>query len=78
MSRVETPENETELRVFHNRLRILTSIDKHEMVDAGVIDGDEPLQWTNFWHDPYKWFICCPDDQASKLFGIIQKREKRT
>ena len=75
MSRVEPPENETELRIFHNRLRILTSIDKHELVEAGVLADDDTLRWKEFQKDPYRVFVRCNDETCTKLFGIIQRRE---
>ncbi len=73
--RLEIPESETELRVFHNRLRILISIDMHELVEGGVIGVEEKNKWANFRSNPYRFFIRCDDDTANKLWGIIQERE---
>ena len=80
MSRLEMPEcaSDTDLRIFHNRLRILMCIDKHDMVDAGVISDDDILRWKEFQKDPYRTFVRCNDETCTKLFGIIQRREKRT
>ncbi len=75
MSRVEIPECETELRVFHNRLRILMSIDKHELVEAGVLADDDTLRWKEFQKYFFRTFVRCNDETCTKLFGIIQRRE---
>lgn len=42
------------LREFHNALRILTSIDFYELVEAGVIDADDTAEWKAFREDPYR------------------------
>lgn len=73
--RLEIPENENEMRVFHNRLRILTSIDKHELVDDDVIGKNDEKAWRSFTSNPYKWFIRASGSQCRKLWGIIQERE---
>lgn len=78
MTRLELPEGESDLRVFHNRLRILMGIDKHELVDAGVLSIDSIQAWEAFCNNPWRWFIACSDEQNKKLWSIIQKREKRT
>ena len=65
----------TELRVFHNRLRILTSIDLFELVAVGVLDRDDLSGWAAFNRNPHSWFIRCSDEQAAKLWGIIKQRE---
>lgn len=78
MSRLEMPECETELRVFHNRLRILMSIDKHELVEAGVLAADDFDGWVNFSKCPYRFFIRRADETVAKLWALVQKREMRT
>ena len=75
MSRDQIPESETEMRVFHNRLRILMGIDKHELVEAGVIAENDVKSWANFTVNPYQWFIRCSDNQCAALWTIIQRRE---
>ena len=49
---------------FHNRLRILASIDLHELEDAGV----SMSEWLNFGIDPYRWFIRASDADAQALY----------
>jgi len=64
---------------FHNALRVLTSIDKHELVEAGVIDSSETghSEWIAFRDDPFRWFIRADDDGAAKLWTIIERRQRR-
>ena len=82
--RFEIPESETEMRVFHNRLRILMGIDKRELIEAGVIgelfdDGmaikNADHDWRAFSSNPYGWFVRASDDQCKKLWSIILERE---
>ena len=63
-----------ELREFHNRLRILTSIDMHELIAAGVIDADDEDEWNAFCKAPHKWMIQADDDQAEALWALMKKR----
>ena len=66
---------------FHNALRVMTSIDFHELVGAGVmVESDvrgEFCQWDKFRRDPYRWMIRADDETAERLWGIIQKRIKK-
>lgn len=77
MSRLEFSEiaSDTDLRIFHNRLRILMCIDKQELVEAGVLADDDTLWWKEFQNDPYRTFVRCNDETCTKLFGIIQRWE---
>lgn len=67
--------SETELRVFHNRLRILSSIDRHELVEAGILTNEPSSRWNSFVSNPYLWLIRCSDDDALKIWAIIRRRE---
>lgn len=64
---------------FHNSLRILTSIDKHELIEAGVLDHSEPDHsvWIAFRDDPFRWLIRADDETAAKLWTIIERRQRR-
>lgn len=64
----------TTLRDFHNRLRILISIDRHELVAAGVIPGGDHNAWGTFHRDPFRWLIRCDDASAEKLWALIERR----
>jgi hypothetical protein len=61
---------------FHNALRILTSIDAHELEAAGVIRHADHNAWGTFRRDPYRWFIRADDATAEKLWKIIERRMK--
>jgi hypothetical protein len=64
------------LREFHNGLRILTSIDFADLVNAGVLtdDADGDSEWEHFRDNPWKWMIHADDDQAEKLWALMVKR----
>ncbi|MCH8839469.1 MAG: hypothetical protein IH831_02085 [Planctomycetes bacterium] len=60
---------------FHNALRILLNIDKHELVDAGIINRGDDFEWYEFRADPFRWFIKASDPTAEKLWELIQHRQ---
>ncbi len=63
------------LREFLNALRILRSIDRHEMVDAGIqLDDGE---WRDFRDAPYRWICLASDRYADKLWSIVQGRQRK-
>lgn len=66
------------LAEFHNALRILTSIDRYELVAFKVIDPDDGAAWQAFRTDPFRWFIRADDERAERLWRIIQARQPRT
>ncbi len=51
---------------FHNGLRILRSIDAHEL--------GNPDWWPEFRRDPYWFFIMCGDDDAAKIWDVMVRR----
>lgn len=59
-----------EMRLFHNRLRVMRSIDLADLNEAGV-DG---RTWDAFRDDPYAWFIRASDADVAKVWGIIANR----
>lgn len=59
---------------FRSRLCILTSLDCHELVRAGVIAANDEAMWRSFAADPYRWFILCDDKTAEKLWRLIETR----
>ena len=75
---------------FHNALRVLTSIDRHELEAVGLINVpqgrnvypgcmDEPNKtWDRFQADPFRFFIRCDDEKAAKIWSIIEKRTRKT
>lgn len=63
-----------ELREFHNGLRILTSIDMHELVAGKVIEAGDEAEWAAFRKDPHKWLILADDDEADALWAVMKTR----
>ena len=51
---------------FHNGLRLLRSIDAHEI--------GNPSWWGAFREDPYRFFILCNDQQAAAIWNAMVKR----
>lgn len=64
------------LREFSNALRVLLSIDKHELEAAGVIRHADHNAWGTFHRDPYRFFIRADDATAEKLWALIERRMK--
>ena len=62
---------------FHNALRILTNIDRHELEAAGVIEANDHNAWGEFRRDPFRRFIRSDDATAAKLWAIIERRQRR-
>ena len=65
--------DQPELRVFHNRLRKLLNIDMSQLVNAGVISSDDTGAWLSFCDNPWRFFIRCDDDQAEKIWAIMER-----
>lgn len=61
---------------FHNGLRILLNIDRHELEAAHVIKVGDVNAWGEFRRDPFRWFIRADDSQLPKLWAIIERRTK--
>lgn len=61
---------------FHNALRIMASIDMHELVEAGVIVHGDVNAWGTFRRDPFRFFIRAADDDAQRIYAIIKRRAK--
>lgn len=67
---------QSDLADFHNRLRILGSIDFHELVAAGAITDDNwgEIEWTHFRLNPYRYFIAADDDVCQRIWQVIERR----
>ena len=61
---------------FHNRIRILGSIDFHELVAAGVLidDADGEAEWKAFRANPFRYFIACDDETCDRIWQAIEAR----
>lgn len=66
-----------DLRDFHNRLRVLRSIDMHELEQAGVIEKDDHAEWNRFNKDPFDWFIRAGDQRLEALWPLVEQRAER-
>lgn len=63
------------LREFRNALCVLHSIDRYELVEAGVIKSDAPDEWWQGFRDyPVQTFLRMDDDKAEKLWALMQRR----
>jgi len=51
---------------FHNGLRLLNSIDAHELGD--------PEWWPRFRDDPYRFFIKADDGQVEIIWNAMKRR----
>lgn len=59
---------------FHNALRVLLHIDRHELERAGIIGRTDHDAWGQFRRDPFRWAIRADDDTYMKLWSIIKAR----
>ncbi len=65
---------------FRNALCILRSIDRHELVVAGVLQPSledrqtRDSRWLDFRHDPYEFLLRADDETTDKLWALMIKR----
>ena len=59
----------TDFERFLNRLRILRSIDKHEIPLASW------KTWWEFQDNPYEYLIRCQPDEAEQIWAALRKRD---
>lgn len=64
------------MREFHNALRVLLSIDMHELEHAGAIRHGDRNPWGTFRRDPYRFFVRAADTTVERLWTIIERRMK--
>ena len=67
MTTTRTPQTD-----FHNRLRILKSIDRSELAAVDVYLSD--LEWAQVVVDPFTFFIRCGDFIADAIWTILEAR----
>lgn len=65
-----------DLHDFHNRLRIMIGIDRHELVASGALSANDVDAWGTFQRDPYRFFIRADDSTAEKIWSVIERRAK--
>ena len=66
----------TPLDEFHTRLRIMRSIDRHELIAAGAIDNSIAA-WLRFDENPHDFFIRADDRTAQAIWSIIEARSSK-
>ena len=59
---------------FRNRLCVLRSIDRHELVEAGAIGAADFVMWNLFVNNPERFFLLCEDWRAEKIWQVIEQR----
>lgn len=65
----------TDLHRFINALKILRSIDLHEMTEAGIVLSDG--QWRFFCDAPDRWMMKASDADAERVWAIVQARQPK-
>lgn len=63
------------LALFHNGMRILLNLERHDLIDAGVIQPEDAAAWRRFSDNPHRWFIVASDEQARRLWDVIERRQ---
>lgn len=63
---------------FRNAICILRSIDRSELFDAGVTGPRPEILWGNFSSNPINWLLRASDEDAARVWSIIELRSKRT
>ena len=63
-----------EMREFHNALRTMLEIDRDELVNAGIISRNDKREWYAWRESPFDWFIQARDNQALKIWTIMEER----
>jgi hypothetical protein len=58
-----------EFRRFHNALRIMLSIDRHELPPLS------PSEWFDFSRDPYRFYIAASDANKAAIWSLIESRQ---
>lgn len=58
---------------FHNALRILSSIDAHELRELDTEIWTD-AEWIKFRDDPWRYFIKADDECAVMIWSVITKR----
>lgn len=61
-------------RDLRNCLCILMSIDRHELVAAGVDTMREQRAWASFVANPYLWYLKASDADADRIWAIVERR----
>jgi hypothetical protein len=60
---------------FMNSLRILHSIDEHELAAVGVKFGEFGFTWESFRNNPSRALMAASDYTADRICDIIERRQ---
>jgi hypothetical protein len=60
---------------FLNGLRILHSIDEHELASVGLKFGEFGFTWESFRDDPARALMMASDYTADRIYSIIERRQ---
>lgn len=58
-----------DFRGFHNALRVLRSLDRHEIAPALSYED-----WFDFRDFPYDWFIGAEESKARAVWAAVERR----
>ena len=61
-------------REFRNGLCILRSLDRHALVEAGVIPHGDHIRWLAFKDSPYERTLELDGERTKRLWELMQKR----
>lgn len=62
------------LASWRNAVAILWNLDRHELVEAGVLDAADHDGWAAFRDQPHRRFAAMDDDRAARLWTLVEPR----
>lgn len=65
------PKERTPLAKFLNALRILHSLDRHELPQF----AKQPSLWLTFRDAPHRYLMRCSDEHAAEIWAAIEARQ---
>lgn len=62
---------------FQNMLRTMWNLDRHDLVEHGVIDADDMSTWKAFRDYPHNTAIRMDETRFARLFALIESRQPK-
>jgi hypothetical protein len=62
---------------FHAQLRVLASLDMHDLVDVGVLEAHDIRTWHTFRLDPLRWMLKADLAAVQAVWLAMQRRVER-
>jgi hypothetical protein len=59
---------------FENRLKVLHSLDRHELVEAGLGHMADDRHWVAFREKPAAWLLNAEDHNAAAVWALVESR----